>query len=200
MHFISRLRPASEFLRRARLGGNFWGWREGVRGGKKIENINLLEPVHKMNRLEYYSRQKELWDDKEIEDVRMEYETNEMTISQIADIHRRTPGSISYKLKGLGIVIHTTLTRGYLEYRNSNLYKEILEVSKRSDAEKKVKREERAATKEAKLKAMKAPAPTTSVSVPSHEIAELRNEVASLKRDVKEMLRLMNALYDFESA
>lgn len=152
-----------------------------------------------MNRLEYYNRQKELWDDKEIDDVRTEYETNEMTISQIADIHHRTPGSISYKLKCLGIVIHNTLTRGYLEYRNSSLYKEILEVSKRNDAEKKVKREERAATKEAKLKVVKSPTPTTSVSVPSHEIAELRNEVASLKRDVKEMLRLMNALYEFES-
>jgi hypothetical protein len=182
------------------LGGNFWDYGEGVRACGKIENINLFKPVHKMNKLEYYNRQKELWDDKEIQDVRMEYETNEMTISQIADIHRRTPGSISYKLKGLGIVIHNTLTRGYLEYRNSNLYKEILEVSKRSDAEKKVKREERAATKEAKLKVVKAPAPTTSAPVPSHEIAELRNEVASLKRDVKEMLRLMNALYEFESA
>jgi hypothetical protein len=153
-----------------------------------------------MNRLEYYHRQKELWDDKETEDVRTEYETNQMTISQIADIHHRTPGSISYKLKSLGIVIHNTLTRGYLEYRNSNLYKEILEVSKRSDAEKKVKREERAATKEAKLKVVKAAVPTTLVYVPSHEIVELRNEVASLKRDVKEMLRLMNALYEFESA
>jgi len=153
-----------------------------------------------MNKHEYYHRQKELWDDKETEDVRTEYETNQMTISQIADIHHRTPGSISYKLKSLGIVIHNTLTRGYLEYRNSNLYKEILEVSKKSDAEKKVKREERAATKEAKLKVVKAAVPTPTTSVPSHEIVELRNEVASLKRDVKEMLRLMNALYEFESA
>ena len=86
-----------------------------------------------MNKHEYYHRQKELWDDKETEDVRTEYETNQMTISQIADIHHRTPGSISYKLKSLGIVIHNTLTRGYLEYRNSNLYKEILEVSKKSE-------------------------------------------------------------------
>ena len=38
MYFISRLRPASEFLRRARLGGNFWDYGEGVRG-KKIESI-----------------------------------------------------------------------------------------------------------------------------------------------------------------
>jgi hypothetical protein len=30
MYFISRLRPAWEFLRRARLGGNFWGWLEGL--------------------------------------------------------------------------------------------------------------------------------------------------------------------------
>jgi hypothetical protein len=33
----------------------------------------------------------------------------------------------------------------------------------------------------------------------SAEIAELKNEVLSIKKDVKEILRLMNALYDFEN-
>jgi len=49
-----------------------------------------------------------------------------MTVSQIADIHRRTPGIISYKIKDLGIISKYSLSRGYLEYKNSKLYKEIV--------------------------------------------------------------------------
>ena len=85
-----------------------------------------------MNGLEYYNRQNENWSDKELQDIRTEYETNEMTISQIADIHNRTPGSISYKLKNLGIITHNTLSRGYLDYKNSNLYKQIVEEQKKA--------------------------------------------------------------------
>ena len=139
-----------------------------------------------MNGLEYYTRQKEDWDDKELHDVRSEYEAKEMTISQIADIHHRTPGSISYKLKSLGLITHNALSRGYLEYKNSNLYKQILETSA---AEKK-------GMKEVKLKVKKE---SLLPSNSSREIIEMRNEIADLKKDVKEILRLMNALYEFES-
>jgi hypothetical protein len=34
-----------------------------------------------MNKLDYYTRQKYAWDDKEILDIRNEYEVKEMTIS-----------------------------------------------------------------------------------------------------------------------
>lgn len=141
-----------------------------------------------MNKLDYYNRQKDVWDEKELYDIKIEYETKELTISQIADIHRRTPGSISYKLKNLGIITNNTNARGYLEYKNSSLYKEIVETGKATDAEKRVK-------KEAKLRLK------TEMSIinPTNDITELRKEVAFLRKDVKEMLRLMNVLYDFES-
>jgi hypothetical protein len=80
----------------------------------KIDGLIVVKYVHKMNGLEYYNRQKEDWGDKELQDIRTEYEIQEMTISQIADIHHRTPGSISYKLKNLGltyVLVNKTLTR-----------------------------------------------------------------------------------------
>jgi hypothetical protein len=133
-----------------------------------------------MNRLEYYNRQKDNWGDKELQDIRTEYEINEMTISQIADIHHRTPGSISYKLKNLGLITHNTLSRGYLEYKNSNLYKQIVENAKTSVAENKI-------NKEVKLKAK---TESLSVSIPFKEILDMRNEMADLKKDIRPVLIL----------
>lgn len=172
-----------------------------------------------MNKLDYYNRQKEAWDDREFQDVRDEYEIKEMTVSQIADIHRRTPGSIHYKLKSLGIILHGTLSRGYMDYIHSNLYREIIETG---DANKMAKKEATLKAKMEKKEAMlkskmdkdvtfKAKKVKKEVKintkmdnsqisiVPFKEIIEMQIEITDLKKDVKELLRLMNALYDFES-
>ena len=141
-----------------------------------------------MNRLEYYNRQKDSWDENEIQSLKSEYE-KEMTISEIADIHHRTPGSISYKLKNMKLIMHNTQSRGYNEYRTSELYKEIVEKGKIMDVEKKEKMKVKA---ESKVKA------EIKVFYTS-EITELKNEISSLKIDVKEMLRLIHELYDFEN-
>lgn len=80
-----------------------------------------------MHKLAYYDRQKEEWKEDELQALRTKYEVNQMTISQIADLHRRRPGSISYQLKGLGIITHNSQARGYLEYVNSDLYNAIVD-------------------------------------------------------------------------
>lgn len=83
-----------------------------------------------MNRLEYYTRQKDSWDESEIQQIRSEYETQNLTISQMGDIHKRTPGSIAYALKRIGLVTHNTKARGYPEYHDSELYSEIISTPK----------------------------------------------------------------------
>ena len=162
-----------------------------------------------MNKLEYYNRQKEDWNDKELHDIRIEYFISEMTISQIADIHHRTPGSISYKLKNLDLITHNTQSRGYLDYRNSNLYKEIVQTTKSSDAEKKVNKDlklrakiEKELKQKAKIEGgitLKTKMESVPVNISFMEMLKMRNEITDLKKDVTEMLRLMNALYEFEN-
>lgn len=140
-----------------------------------------------MNKLEYYSSQKDLWGEDELTQLKQEYEIKEMTISEIADIHRRTPGSISYKLKNLGIIVHNTLSRGYSEYKISELYKEIVEKGMAAEterAEKKLKKE------------VKAVPPKKE----NTEIIQLQKDVKEIKENVGKILELMNALYEFESS
>jgi hypothetical protein len=93
----------------------------------------------KMNAPEYYHRQKASWNENELQTICDQYETDKMTISEIADAHFRTPGSISFKLKKMGLITHNTLARGYQEYKQSKLYKTIVARGKLEDAQKKLK-------------------------------------------------------------
>jgi hypothetical protein len=134
-----------------------------------------------MNKPDYYIRQKDAWDESEIRQLRTEYLHDKMTISQIADIHQRTPGVVSYKLKGLGYIDSNTSARGYSEYKKSELYRAIVEKEKVN------------------------PKPFTrandlniKVQVEHTELAALKDEIATLKQDVKEVLRLIHAMYEVE--
>ena len=147
----------------------------------------------------YPARMGKKWEQEEVQKLLASIKEKK-PISEIATEHERTDGGIKSELK--------KLAANYW-FKDKKLLEEIVKLTglPKEDIELAIKKREaaieaKAITKEAKLKVVRAavPAPTTSVPVPSHEIAELRNEVVSLKRDVKEMLRLMNALYEFESA
>ena len=144
-----------------------------------------------MNKLEYYQRQKEPWGEKELTELKNEYEGKKMNISEIADIHRRTPGSISYRLKSIGIITDNTQSRGYIEYKNSDLYKEIIKNGRITDA--KLKKESSSSIS-AEIGMLR-----NDISS-FKEIIELRGEVNSLKKEVKEILRLMSLVYEFISS
>ncbi len=142
-----------------------------------------------MNTLSYYYRQKEPWSDKEDNDIKLEYITKNLDIMKIADIHYRTPGSIAYRLQKNGIITNNKFANGYSEYISSKLYIEIIESSKKAPFENKIKKEPKLNTKTEPL----------SITITFNELNEIRNEISELKKDVKEILRLINALYDFES-
>ena len=145
----------------------------------------------------YPARMGKKWEQEEVQKLLASIREKK-PISEIATEHERTDGGISSELRKLAADFW---------FKDKKPMEEIINLTglPKEDIELTIKRweaaiEAKVVINSAKLKAMKSSAPTTSVSVPSHEIAELRNEVASLKRDVKEMLRLMNALYEFESA
>jgi hypothetical protein len=128
-----------------------------------------------MNSLDYYTHQRNIWSEDETENLLNEYNINELTISEIGDIHFRTPGSISYKLKSLGIITHNTAARGYEAYKNSNLYKEIVENGRVNDRKKPYQQS-------------KDLLPNININIPHiADIAELQNDIKKIKNNIKFM-------------
>ena len=170
-----------------------------------------------MNPLSYYERSKTPWNEHEYSQVKKEYETDLLDITQIADIHKRTPGSIAYALKWqLKIIVHIAAARGYPEYRTSKLYEEVSSSYKKEDIEKEKRKEERAKAKVERKEGEKKAneivkdlekdidEDSSSIKVPKRmvaimlELESVKNEIKELKSDVKWMLFYMKSLYDFE--
>lgn len=150
-----------------------------------------------MNSADYYDRSKLKWTDEEAAQIRKEYETDEMNIIQIADIHKRTPGCIAAKLKADGVVISHTLTRGFEEYKASDLFKEICVEYRLREDERKEKKKEREAALLAQVK--QASSSNSNLTIQSELIA-MKKELLELKRDVKKVLEYMTSLWEFETA
>jgi hypothetical protein len=142
-----------------------------------------------MNSVDYYDRKNESWDEKEDKSIRLRYEIKGMTISQIADIHRRTPGSISYKLRSLGIIEHNTLARGYLEYKNSDLYKEIVNTNKTTDNPRRVRENHRKKIKEDKKSTI---GYTNDKEIPS-DIIQIKNDIKEIKESISKLFKLIES-------
>jgi len=150
-----------------------------------------------MNGLDYYTRQNDSWETTELGQLRKEYTLNEMSVSEIADLHRRTPGAIAFRLKAIGIVSMHTESRGYEDYKNSKLYKEIIQTAKRS-----TKKTTQATPLEATPVELNTPRQVARIqrkAIPS-DISQLKQDVKELKDDVKTILELMRAVYEFENA
>ena len=114
----------------------------------------------------------------EVKAIKNEYDVQKMTISQIADVHRRTPGSISWKLKNIGVITTTASARGYSDYKDSPLYKEVV-ASNKGEAEKKE------AENKPKMEWL-------ASKVATSEITELRKEIANIKEDIGKILVFMS--------
>lgn len=88
----------------------------------------------------FYDRCKEPWNEEEIKEIISEYNNDQLSIIEIGNIHKRTPGTISYQLKKQNILVKNTDARGYIDYKNSDLYAQIIsENQKNTKKEKDIK-------------------------------------------------------------
>lgn len=83
----------------------------------------------------YYNCSKLKWTDEESQQLHKLYHEDLLNVLECANILKRTPGCISYKLKSMGIITHNTLARGYAAYKKSPLYIEIVNICKKEKDE-----------------------------------------------------------------
>ena len=153
-----------------------------------------------MNTLEYYNRSKEPWLPDEAAEVKRRYNDESKNILEIANIHRRTPGCIAWKLNSMAVVPHNRLARGYQAYTMSALYKEIVQDARKNDDSKKLKKEERNKVKVDTAVKIIENASLSEINSLKGEIHNIKSDIAEMKRDIKELLECMKAIYEFENA
>ena len=96
----------------------------------------------------------------------------------ISKIHKRTPGGIISRLLKREYITTRNSVRGYDLYRNSDLYKEIVETNKKNKKE------------------------TTNTDYYielQNDVKEIKNEIKELQKTILELVEMMKAVYEFEA-
>jgi hypothetical protein len=137
------------------------------------------------------------WTGEELTMIRQQYNEQGMDVIQIANIHYKTPGQVAYRLKQIGAVDSMNHEiRGYKEYCDSPLFQEVKHNC--SAFRKELKQQDRKSNKEhTMLSSRQEKRQTRNNQQEAFEM--LSADVQMIKNDVKEILRLMNALYEFEN-
>jgi hypothetical protein len=139
-----------------------------------------------------YNLAGEPWENKEDEQLKKEYNIDKLTILEICKIHKRMPGGIISRLRRLDLIDMRHKARGYEEYQQSDLYKEICK-NKKENKEKRI---------EKKVGSKIQPTINTVFKKTVNEltdIIQIKSDINEIKGDVKKIIELINAVYDFES-
>ena len=145
--------------------------------------------------MDYYTNSGQSWSDQEEEQLKKEYIEQKLDINEIGKIHKRTPGGIGSRLCILGVIEHRLSARGYSEYKNSDLYREICE---KGPPRKEKKPKEPKEPKEKKVRTSVYES-NVLISIKQSDYDELKEELYDLKEQLTEIKNMIKnlAIYDF---
>ena len=149
----------------------------------------------------------EPWTEKEEKQLNKLYNEDMLDIMEISKIHCRAPGGIISRLKMNQYISNRQSARGYSAYKNSNLYKQIVETNKdkyKKDLTEKSKQNINTTQINNELiqinKSHYIELHNNVKEIKNEIKNELKNEIKELKNTIKELVEMMKALYDFEDA
>ena len=115
------------------------------------------------------------------------YNEDLLDIMEISEIHNRAPGGIISRLVKHNYITRRTNARGYITYKNSDLYKDI--VSKNNKTPDVTEKKERG-NKEVD---------DIFVCINKCNYIELKQDVMEMKNNIKELIEMMKSVYEFEN-
>ena len=144
-----------------------------------------------------------LWTSEEDRNLYELYNVDLLNIIEISNKLYRSPGTIISRLIKHNYIPNRTSARGYLIYRNSDLYKSI--VSNAEERKKNNKKETSVIKKESNVKKKDITNDNLFISINKsdyidlqNDIDEMKNEIIDLKVCIKEMSEMIKAIYEFE--
>lgn len=146
--------------------------------------MSMYQQLIANNPEKYPSRMGKAWEESEVHTL-LGFIQDNKTHEEIAQAHSRTVGGIRSKLREIAAT-------SYIEHKMPiESIENLTGLTQETIQDSIAKRGYRLEQKINKI--------ANSATQASSIIAELQKDVQSLKKDITEILRLMNALYDFET-
>jgi hypothetical protein len=138
----------------------------------------------------------EPWTQEEDTQLNKLYNEDMLDIIQISKIHNRAPGGIISRLVKHNYIVNRKTARGYIEYKNSDLYKQIVNNNKDKKCSETLDKPEK------KIKSTQRDniliIDKNDYIELQNDVKEMKNEINDLKNNIKELVEMMKAIYDFE--
>jgi hypothetical protein len=146
------------------------------------------------------------WTYQEDEQLNNLYNEKLMDIIEISNIIKRMPGSIISRLCRNKYIPNRTSARGYIIYKNSELYKSIVSLAEEKKIHKHTTTSKTGENISININGINTCEYTelkNNVNEIKKEIKELKNDVKKdvneLKNEIKELIEMIKAIYDFDS-
>lgn len=134
------------------------------------------------------------WTQEEDNQLNKLYNEDMLDIMEISKIHNRAPGGIISRLFKHDYIINRQSARGYITYKNSDLYKKI--VSNNNEKKKTAIAD--------KSKPMQIDNILISICKKDYtelqnDVKEMKNKIEELNNNIKELSEMIKAVYEFDN-
>ena len=137
------------------------------------------------------------WSSQEDEELHNMYNEKLMDIIEISNIINRTPGSIISRLCKNKYISNRTSARGYIAYKNSELYKSIVASGEGNQNNKNKNNKNINKTSDNISININGIQTCENIEL-KNDVIEIKNEIKEIKNKIKELIEMMKAVYEFE--
>ena len=141
----------------------------------------------------------EPWTKEEDEQLNKLYNVDMQNIIEISKIHNRPPGGIISRLCKNNHIPNRISARGYMIYKNSDMYKEIVFNGEKEKKERVEKKKKEKTEKENKDTLNIRKTEFFELIDVKRDIQQMKNEIVELKNVINGLSDMIKSIYEFET-